>query len=75
MDSTQTLHMIFKGNPGTGKTMVARTVADVLYNIGVIKTNKLVETDRAFTCGRLCWTNCNKDKRKVYGSFRWSIVY
>jgi len=47
VDNSQTLHMIFKGNPGTGKTMIARTVADVLYNIGVIKTNKLVETDRA----------------------------
>lgn len=47
VDSTQTLHMIFKGNPGTGKTMIARIIADVLYNIGIIKTNKLVETDRA----------------------------
>jgi SpoVK/Ycf46/Vps4 family AAA+-type ATPase len=47
VDSAQTLHMIFKGNPGTGKTMVARIIADVLYNIGVIRTNKLVETDRA----------------------------
>lgn len=47
VDSKQTLHMIFKGNPGTGKTMMARTVAAVLYNMGVIKTNKLVETDRA----------------------------
>lgn len=47
VDSSQTLHMIFKGNPGTGKTMVARTVAQVLYSIGVIKTDKLVETDRS----------------------------
>lgn len=47
VDSTQTMHMIFKGNPGTGKTMMARTVANVLYNMGVIRTNKLVETDRA----------------------------
>lgn len=47
VDSTQTLHMIFKGNPGTGKTMVARTVAEVLYNIGIINSNKLIETDRA----------------------------
>jgi SpoVK/Ycf46/Vps4 family AAA+-type ATPase len=47
VDGTQTLHMIFKGNPGTGKTMFARTVAEVLCNIGVIKSNKLVETDRA----------------------------
>lgn len=47
VDDSLTLHMIFKGNPGTGKTTVARLVADVLYNIGVIKSNKLVETDRA----------------------------
>jgi len=47
VDTTQTLHMIFKGNPGTGKTMVARVIADVLYHIGVIRTAKLVETDRA----------------------------
>ena len=46
-DSTQTMHMIFAGNPGTGKTMMARTVADVLYNMHVIKTNKLIETDRS----------------------------
>ena len=47
VDSSQTLHMIFKGNPGTGKTMMARTVADILYNIGMLKANKLIETDRA----------------------------
>ncbi len=47
VDNTQTLHMIFKGNPGTGKTMMARTIANVLYNMRIIKTNKLIETDRA----------------------------
>jgi SpoVK/Ycf46/Vps4 family AAA+-type ATPase len=47
VDSAQTLHMIFKGNPGTGKTMIARMVASVLHNIGVVRANKLVETDRA----------------------------
>lgn len=46
-DNTQSLHMLFKGNPGTGKTMIARTVADVLHHMGIIKTNKLIETDRA----------------------------
>ncbi len=47
VDETQTRHMIFKGNPGTGKTMMARTVANMLYHMGVIRANKLVETDRA----------------------------
>ena len=46
-DETQTLHMIFEGNPGTGKTMMARTVANLLYNMGVLRTNKLIETDRS----------------------------
>ena len=42
INNTQTLHMIFMGNLGTGKTMMARTVANVLANMGVIRTNKLV---------------------------------
>ena len=46
-NDTQTLHMIFEGNPGTGKTMMARIVANVLYSMGVIHTNKMIETDRS----------------------------
>lgn len=64
-DNTQTLHMIFKGNPGTGKTMVARTVADVLYNIGVIKTNKLIETDRSGLVAGYVGQTAIKTKEKV----------
>lgn len=37
------LHMVFLGNPGTGKTTVARMVAGILYNLGYIKQNKLIE--------------------------------
>ena len=35
--------MILKGNAGTGKTTVARLIAEVYYNLGYIKRNKLVE--------------------------------
>jgi SpoVK/Ycf46/Vps4 family AAA+-type ATPase len=65
VDTTQTVHMIFKGNPGTGKTMVARTVAQVLYNIGVIKINKLIETDRAGLVAGYVGQTAIKTREKV----------
>ena len=37
------LHMLFLGNPGTGKTTVARHLSNILYNLGYIKENKLLE--------------------------------
>jgi len=40
-------HMVFKGNPGTGKTTVARVIADIYHELGVLDTNNVVETDRS----------------------------
>lgn len=37
------LHMLFLGNPGTGKTTVARCLSNILYNLGYIKEHKLIE--------------------------------
>lgn len=37
------LHMVFLGNPGTGKTTVARMIAEILYNLDYIEQNKLIE--------------------------------
>lgn len=42
---TLNLHMIFNGNPGTGKTMIARVIAEILYQLGYVKQNKLVEVE------------------------------
>ncbi|CAE8640325.1 unnamed protein product, partial [Polarella glacialis] len=39
-------HMIFQGNPGTGKTSLARVVAQLLHRIGIIQTDLLVEVQR-----------------------------
>jgi len=41
------LHCVFTGSPGTGKTTVARSVADMYNAIGLLPTNKIVEVDRA----------------------------
>ncbi|MBP5631340.1 MAG: AAA family ATPase [Clostridia bacterium] len=40
------MHMVFTGNPGTGKTTVARLIARALYDVGILKENKLVECEK-----------------------------
>jgi SpoVK/Ycf46/Vps4 family AAA+-type ATPase len=42
-----TLHMLFYGNPGTGKTTVARIVSRILGGLGILGTGNTIETDRS----------------------------
>jgi AAA+ superfamily predicted ATPase len=41
------LHIVFTGNPGTGKTTVARIVAQIYKALGVLTQGQLIETDRS----------------------------
>jgi stage V sporulation protein K len=47
----QVYHMLFKGNPGTGKTSVARILAKLFQSMGVLSKGHLVEVERADLVG------------------------
>jgi len=49
-------HFVFNGNPGTGKTTVARIMGEVFKSIGLLPTNKVIETDRSKMIGQFTGT-------------------
>ena len=65
--------MVFAGNPGTGKTSIARLVAEMFSSMGMLKTGQLVETDRSSFVSEIPGETSKKTEMKFKRSF--SVEY
>ncbi len=59
------LHMVFQGNPGTGKTTTARIVGRIYRSLGLLKRGHLIETDRAGLVAEYAGQTAPKANRKI----------
>jgi AAA+ superfamily predicted ATPase len=62
------IHMCFYGNPGTGKTEVARIISRILFDAGVLSESKLVETDSTGLIGQVVGETGAKTHDKIMAS-------
>ncbi|MDV2685519.1 stage V sporulation protein K [Alkalihalophilus lindianensis] len=63
--SKQVLHMIFKGNPGTGKTTVARIIASFFHEMNVLAKGQLIEVERADLVGEYIGHTAQKTREVI----------
>src|SRR5699024_11220316 len=66
--SSQSLHMIFKGNPGTGKTTIARKLASVFGELQVLSKGHFIEAERADLVGEYIGKTAHKTRALIQKS-------